>query len=71
MYVHALAERLYYAEHAKYRLLSIFRAIVKQKISIAEETVGDFSFSPALPPLVQCLYSVFSSSLCLTAILVC
>lgn len=55
LYVHAFAERLYYAEHAKYRLLSIFRAIVKQKISIAEETVGDFSFSPHSLPW----YSVF------------
>lgn len=71
LYIHTFAERLDYAEHAKYRLLSIFGAFVKQKISIAEETVGDFSFSPPLPPLVQCLYSVFSSSLCLTGILVC
>lgn len=60
----------YYAEHAKYQLLSIFRAIVKEKISIEEETVGDFSFSPSLPPIVQCLYSVFFISLCLTGILV-
>lgn len=70
LYVHAFAERLYYAEHAKYQRLSIFRAIVKQKICITEETVGDFSFSPPLRPLVQCLYSVFSSSLCLTGTLV-